>query len=158
MSKDKLTIEVSNGVNTSKITTTEEGITLTSNNIEVKADNKGIVGEPGQPGVTDTKAESNKAKLKADNKDVKGKSGAPVEPVVISPDTKSEANLTVQPEKIQLKGDSGTKKSKADSDFDKLVEDTINGKYGTGRERMLALGKRYAEVQTEIVKRLRSGK
>lgn len=39
--------------------------------------------------------------------------------------------------------------------FEQLVEETLRGLHGSGRERMLALGKDYAKVQQEVNRRLR---
>lgn len=39
----------------------------------------------------------------------------------------------------------------------KLVEETIAGKFGSGRERMILLGDRYEAVQKEINLRYRKG-
>lgn len=39
----------------------------------------------------------------------------------------------------------------------KLVEDTLKGKYGSGRERMMLLGDKYEEVQNEINQMVKKG-
>lgn len=48
-----------------------------------------------------------------------------------------------------------SKVSKADKEFNQLVDDVTNGKHGSGRERMLSLGSNYSKVQTEIARRMR---
>lgn len=42
-----------------------------------------------------------------------------------------------------------------DPEFETLVNDTIRGVYGSGRDRMNALGDNYAKVQAEITRRIR---
>ena len=44
------------------------------------------------------------------------------------------------------------------SDLDKLVEDVMNGKYGNGMERMIALAEKYGEVQNKVNEKLGSSK
>lgn len=45
--------------------------------------------------------------------------------------------------------------TESSSDFERLVEETLKGKHGTGRERMISLGTNYAKVQMEVNRRIR---
>lgn len=54
----------------------------------------------------------------------------------------------------QPKEKSNKKASEADVEFERLVEETIRGAHGSGRERMIALGSNYAKVQQEVNRRL----
>lgn len=40
--------------------------------------------------------------------------------------------------------------------INQLVDETMKGKHGTGRERMLSLGTDYADVQKAVTKRMRA--
>jgi len=71
-----------------------------------------------------------------------------------------ETGTIVEPEvkKITERASSKTLDKVEEDDFNKLVDDTMKGKHGTGRERMLSLGSDYAAVQKEIAKRLANNK
>lgn len=166
MSKDKLTIEVTDGVNTSKITTTEEGITLTANNIEIKTGTtddteKAVTIAPeGKEKRGEDKTDKKKVNV-PDEKELDKiaedvKNGKLKDAIGIKGEPGEPGNITVQSGTIEIKGDGNY--SEEDKAFNKLVEDTMHGKYGTGRERMIELGTNYAKVQTEIVKRIRANK
>lgn len=78
-------------------------------------------------------------------------------PVADDPELTAEqtAAQTVAPDPEPApKADKSKRKSKDDK-FETLVEETMNGVHGTGRERMLSLGTNYAAVQTEIARRMR---
>lgn len=53
-----------------------------------------------------------------------------------------------------VKKSTQTKAKASDNNLDKLVKDTLAGKYGNGNERKRNLGKNYNKVQNEINKRL----
>lgn len=69
-----------------------------------------------------------------------------------NPNVDGESTTTpdVSEEKVEAKN---KKLSKADAEFNRLVEDTIRGVHGTGRERMISLGDQYVKVQQEIHRR-----
>lgn len=67
-------------------------------------------------------------------------------------------NITIDSSKIDLEGetvhiDSPITEVK-DSDFEQLVQETIHGVHGSGRERMISLGEHYAKVNQEVNRRL----
>lgn len=43
-----------------------------------------------------------------------------------------------------------------DKTISQLADEVMKGKYGSGRERMLLLGDKYAAVQIEVTRRIRS--
>lgn len=124
--KEQVITEVTDGKNTSKVTQTDESIILESTG-----------------GIT----------LNELQEEVKeGKHGGhpdePGEPGVPGPDASD-----VAPEVPDTKPKKKSKKK--EEEFEQLVVDTMGGRYGTGRERMIKLGDQYAEVQKEITKRIR---
>lgn len=124
--KKQTTTEVTDGTNTSKVTQTDESIILESTG--------GITLNELQEEVKDGKH-----------------GGHPDEPGEPGPQGPDAAD--VAPEVPDTKPKKKSKKKK--EEFEQLVTDTMDGKYGTGRERMIQLGDQYAEVQKEITKRIR---
>lgn len=94
------------------------------------------------------------AKEKTVNEEVKVEAEQPVTPQAV--EVAPEVAPKEEPKKEAAKPKAKTKgKSVEDKTLDRLVMETKRGDHGTGRERMLSLGSRYADVQKEIVIRER---
>lgn len=65
---------------------------------------------------------------------------------IITEINNGSSHIKIQADKINLK---------VEDPFQRLVEETLNGLHGSGRERMISLGTDYAKVQQEVNRRLR---
>lgn len=89
---------------------------------------------------------------------------APVESQVVDADVNPGSDVESQVVAPEVPEDDEKEKEKAKSkkltkkeeEFERLVEETIRGVHGSGRERMLSLGDQYFKVQQEVNDRLRN--
>lgn len=88
-----------------------------------------------------------------------------VDAVSITPEGIAEVEDTIHfvNEDTEIKENPKNKKKNKKESFKEdqielLVEETLNGLHGSGRERMISLGEHYAEVQKEVNNRLRESK
>lgn len=86
----------------------------------------------------------------------------PVTPSVqMVPEVPEKETPTETKEEVKPKSKSSSKKKKEtpieERSLETLVEEVNRGQHGSGRERMITLGTRYTEVQTEITRQMRKG-
>lgn len=66
---------------------------------------------------------------------------------------KFESTITMTDGDVTINAPNVTIES--DDELNRLVDETLRGVHGSGRERMIALGENYSKVQQEIVRRIR---